>query len=127
MKSSAFHVLRVGIAITFLWIGILIFRDPAGWGGYLQPWAAALIPVPLKTFMAGIAIFDVTVGILLLIDFLTFWAAVLATIHLFIVIFVAGITEITIRDLGLLTGTLALAISTWPPDFPFFNKFKILK
>ena len=122
MKSSAFHILRVGIAITFLWIGILIFRDPIGWGGYLQPWAIALVPVSLKTFMTGIAIFDIGVGILLLIDFFTFWAAVFASLHLFIVIFVAGITEITIRDLGLLAGTLALMIQSWPQGLKFFKK-----
>jgi len=47
MKKTSFHFLRVGLAITFLWIGILIFKNPEAWGGYLEPWAVGLLPIPL--------------------------------------------------------------------------------
>ncbi len=114
MKSSSFHILRVGLAITFLWIGVLIFQNPEAWGGYLQPWAAKLLTIPVKEAMIATAIFDILVGFLLLVDYLTFWASILAALHLIVVLTVSGINPITIRDVGLLAGALALAASTLP-------------
>jgi len=121
MKSSSFHILRVGLAITFLWIGILIFKTPEAWGGYLQPWAAGLLPIPIKTAMIGTAIFDIVVGIFLLIDYFTWAAALLAVFHLAIVLTVSGIDAVTVRDIGLLAAALALAIHAWPKNFGFWK------
>ncbi|MEK7567206.1 MAG: DoxX family membrane protein [Patescibacteria group bacterium] len=116
MKISSFNVLRVGLAITFLWVGVLILQSPEAWTGFIKPWAAdLLITTPEKT-MIGTAIFDIVVGFLLLIDFFTFWASVLAAIHLFIVLIVSGIDVITVRDIGLLAGAMAVAMRAWP-DF----------
>ena len=115
MKKTSFHILRVGLAITFLWIGVLIFKNPEAWGGYLQPWAAGLLPIPLEQAMIGTAILDITIGAFLLIDFLPWLAALVGAIHLVIVLTVSGITDITVRDIGLLVGAIALAIDSLPP------------
>lgn len=122
MKTSAFHILRVGIAITFLWIGILIFREPESWGGYLQPWAANLLPISLKEAMIGTALLDISIGIFLLIDVLTWLAALFGAFHLIVVFIVSGINAITVRDIGLLTALLALMITAWPDKFNFWKK-----
>lgn len=114
MKTSAFHILRVGIAITFLWIGILIFKEPGAWGGYLLPWAADLLPIPLEQAMVGTAILDILIGVFLLIDVLTWLAAFLGTLHLVIVLSTSGINAITVRDIGLLAAVLALVVHAWP-------------
>jgi len=42
MDKASFHILRIGLAVTFLWIGVLILRNPEAWGGYMRPWAAGL-------------------------------------------------------------------------------------
>lgn len=115
MRKTSFHFLRVGLAITFLWIGILIFKNPEAWGGYLQPWAAGLLPIPLTQVMLGTAILDITVGTFLLVDFLPWLAAIVGAAHLIIVLTVSGITDITVRDIGLLAGLLALLIESLPP------------
>jgi len=114
MKKTSFHFLRVGLAITFLWIGVLIFKNPEAWGGYLQPWAAGLLPVPLAQALIGTAILDITIGALLLIDVLTWLAALVGAIHIVIVLTVSGITDITVRDIGLLVAALALMIDALP-------------
>ena len=117
MKTGSFHVLRVGMAITFLWVGILILQSPEAWAGFIKPWVAdLLITTPEKT-MIGTAIFDIVVGFLLLIDFWAFWTSVLAVIHLFLVLIVSGIDAITVRDIGLLAGALALVVDLWPGSF----------
>ena len=117
MNKTSFHILRVGMAITFLWIGILIFKDPASWAGYLQPWAANLLPVPIERAMMGTAFLDVIIGLILLLDWKVWWGALLAAMHLTIVLVTSGITDITARDIGLLAGAIALMASTWPPNF----------
>ena len=114
MNKTAFHILRIGLGITFLWIGILIFKDPASWGGYLQPWAANLLPVPIEQAMVGTAVLDMIIGIMLLLGFWVWIGALLAAIHLVIVLVTSGITDITARDIGLLAGAVALIVSTWP-------------
>src|SRR3989344_7941707 len=115
MKNVSFHVLRVGMATTFTWIGVLILEDPEGWGmGFVQPWALNFLIFPLKTIMLAAAIFDIIVGIWLLIGRFVWLAALLGSIHLATVLIVSGINAITVRDIGLLGGSLALFFSTFP-------------
>jgi len=114
MRKTSYHILRVGLAITFLWIGILILKNPEAWSGYLQPWAAELLPIPINQAMMGTAILDIIIGAFLLVDFLPWLAALVGVIHLVMVLAVSGITDITVRDIGLLTATLALIIDSLP-------------
>lgn len=124
MNKTSFHILRVGLAITFLWIGILIFKEPGAWGSYIQPWAVKLLPLPINDMMIGTAFLDVIIGFLLLIDSLVWIAALLGTIHLIIVIICSGITEIIVRDIGILAGVVALFVDSLPKDL--MEKIKAL-
>ncbi len=118
MNSYAYHTLRVGMAITFLWIGLLILKFPEAWGGYVQPWAVGLLPVPVAQAMLTTAVFDLIIGFFLLIDTKVWIVALLASIHLVIVLVVSGITDVTARDIGLLSGTLALLADSYPKMWP---------
>ena len=115
MTRASFHILRVGLAITFLWIGVLIIRNTEAWSGYLQPWAAGLLPVPLAQAMIVTAVLDIAIGIFLLINFLPWLVALIGAVHLVIILIVSGITDITARDIGILAGMLALMIDSSPP------------
>lgn len=125
MNKTSYNVLRVGLAITFLWIGILIFQSPEGWGAYMQPWAAGLLPFPLKEAMIGTAVLDIVIGVCLLVNFLPWVAALLGVAHLAIVLVVSGITDITVRDIGLLVAMLAIAIESLPSTV--LNKVSFLR
>ncbi len=125
MRQSGFHILRVGIAITFLWVGVLILKDPVGWSGYIQPWAQSLLPGSIVDIMIGTAIFDIAVGALLLVDMFTWIAAAAAVFHLTTVLIVSGINQVTIRDVGLLAASLSLLVGTFPSNLiPKFLKSK---
>lgn len=113
MKYSE-NIIRVGLGITFLWIGVLIFKHPEAWGQALQPWAAGLLPIDLRTAMMQTAIFDIVVGFFLLVEFKPAFFSFLALLHLATVITVVGITGITARDIGLAAMALALTIHYWP-------------
>lgn len=114
MKPAAIHIVRVGLGITFLWIGVLIFREPERWGNLLQSWAVGLLPISLMTAMIETAILDLVVGFFLLIDRWTFFFSALAFLHLILVITVVGITGGTVRDIGLAAAALALMFAYWP-------------
>jgi len=113
-QSAAFNILRVGIAITFLWIGILIFKQPEAWGTIIQPWAAGLLPIPLKQAMIGTAILDVALGFCLLVDKYVLTVSIIAFLHLLTVIATVGIDAMTVRDIGLAAGALSLIFAYWP-------------
>lgn len=114
MGKTSFHILRVGLAVTFLWIGVLIFKQPEAWLGYIAPWAANLLPIPIEQAMQGTAVLDILIGALLLFDFLVWPATLVGSLHLIIVLAVSGITDITVRDIAILAAAIALAVETTP-------------
>ena len=114
MTKTSFHILRVGLAITFLWIGILILKAPEAWGGFVAPWVMKLLPMPIEQMMIGTAFLDIAIGILLLLDMFVWLGATAASGHLIIVLIVSGINEVTVRDLAILAGSLALFVETVP-------------
>lgn len=124
MISPAFHILRVGIAITFLWIGILVFQEPEAWGLYLQSWAVDILPISLKQAMISAALLDILVGLFLLINVFTWVAAFLGAVHLIIVLITTGINGVTVRDIGLLAAIISIMVFTWPIKFYFWQKNK---
>ncbi len=106
--SVGFHLLRVGLGITFLSVGVLILRHPDAWGGLLQPWAAGLLPVPLAQAMVATGLLDAAVGLFLLAGIGVWVAALVGMLHLFVVLLTVGVNDVTVRDVGLLMASAAL-------------------
>ncbi|KKP41314.1 MAG: hypothetical protein UR31_C0035G0004 [Parcubacteria group bacterium GW2011_GWA2_33_14] len=124
MNKKSYHILRVGMSITFIWIGILILKDPQAWGGYVQPWVVKMLPVSVEQALLSTAILDILIGILFLIDWFSWVAGIVATLHLAVVLTVSGITDITVRDIGLLAATIVIMLEDLPLHIK--NKFNFL-
>jgi len=122
MNRTLYHILRVGLAITFIWIGVLILKSPESWGGYIQPWVIKLLPFSVTQVMIITAVLDIAIGVLFLIDWFTWLAGLLAAMHLVVVLAVSGITDITVRDIGLLAGATAVMIESLPLSLKFIFK-----
>jgi|SRR3989344_6371407 len=114
MPGYSYHILRVCLAITFIWIGVLIIKSPESWGGYVEPWVVNLLPFSLKTILLATALLDITLGILFLIDWKVWVAGLIASIHLVVILTVSGITDITVRDIGLLGATIVVIAESLP-------------
>lgn len=114
MQDGTLNILRVGMGITFLWVGLLILQSPESWGGLMQPWASTILGDAMQESMITTAIFDILVGLLLVIGIFTWQAALVGAIHLAVVLTVVGIDAITVRDIALLTGCLALSWNALP-------------
>lgn len=63
--------------------------------------------------MMGTALLDVLIGALLLLNFYTWLAAGVGALHLVIVLITSGFNSVTIRDIGLLAASVALALQAW--------------
>lgn len=128
MNRTSFHILRVGTAITFIWIAILIFKDPLAWGGFVAPWVVNMLPVSLESAMIGTAILDLVIGIFLLFNVWVWMASLLASIHLIVILVVSGINEATVRDIAILSGTILLFLDSVPEKIleklPALKKFE---
>lgn len=118
--------MRVGMAITFLWIGILILKSPESWGGYVQPWAVRILPFSVTSALLMTAALDIGIGILLLIDWQSWVAGLLASLHLISVLTVSGITDVTVRDIGLFAGSMVIIIESLPMQIRIYL-LKLLK
>ena len=73
-----------------------------------------LLPISITQAMMGTAVLDITVGVLLLAGIFTYIVALVGALHIAVVLIVSGVTDITVRDLGLFAGMLALTLSSLP-------------
>lgn len=124
MKLTAQTILRIGLGVTFIWIGIMIWQDPLGWGGFIKPWALSLMVGSLEQTMKVTAVGDIVIGLWLLVGWKTWLPSALALLHLLVVVITSGINSFTVRDIGLMGAALALVITTWPVDRTWLGKRK---
>jgi len=102
--------LRIGLGIVFLWIGIDIFRHPTAWIGFIP----ANLPFGVAQALAlkATGAFDALLGVMLIIGLFPRLFAILAALHLVVILVSQGIDQVVIRDVGLLGASLALLF--WP-------------
>lgn len=104
---SAQLILRLGLALVFLWSGIDMIIEPAHWIAAGPPYAAFSSQVIIL-----IALFQVLVAISLTSGFFLVPFAMTAALYLAVVFVLSGPNETIARDLGLIGGLFALAL--WP-------------
>lgn len=114
MKNLSSKILRISLAITFIWIGVLIIKDPIFWSGFLPSWILELSPLSATQLMMTTAVLDLIIGILFLVNVKVHIAALLASAHLVGILILSGIGDVTVRDIGLLGASLALLVETMP-------------
>ncbi len=105
------HILmRVGLGLVFLWIGIDIVRTPDSWIVFLPQ----VLPFGLtrETALQLTGAFDIILGLLLISGRIPKLAALLAGLHLAGIVIANGVDAVTIRDVSLLATALALFV--WP-------------
>ena len=112
----SYLALRIGLAIVFFWFGIDKFFHPTYWQN-------AWVPVWVITFLAkfGVSaiqfiflngVFEVLVGLSLVTGVFSKIFSLLGMLFLISIFVFVGISEITVRDFGLLGGLLAVFL--WP-------------
>jgi len=102
--------LRWGLGLTFIFIGVDIFRNPQNWIGYMPT------DVPFGLAREGAlrtaGFFDVALGALFIARFMPKTVGFLASMHLIVIIVMNGLDSVVVRDIGLLGATMAIWF--WP-------------
>jgi uncharacterized membrane protein YphA (DoxX/SURF4 family) len=103
-------ILRFAIGSVFLWFGIDKWLHPELWYGWVPGWLWQYLPVSPEVFMYANGAFEFLVGILLVAGRLVWLAAAASGLFLLSIFVFLGSNEVTIRDMGLLGGCLALFV-----------------
>ena len=109
-RAFAPVVLRLGLAVVFLWFGLSQLAEPAFWVGWVPLWATDLTGLNAEIIVMLNASLEVAGGALLALGLLVRPIAVILALHLAVITFEIGMTEIGFRDFGLACATLALAL-----------------
>ncbi len=106
-KNPAF-LLRIGLAITFVYAAVSGFLMPNDWVGFFPAWLTSFMPA--YPMLWGFGVFEIVIALALIFDKYTYWAAHIYTLTMVgIVAFNPGALIVTFRDIGLAFAAAALA------------------
>lgn len=117
-KEYAPVVLRISMALVFLWFAINQLISPSNWTGYLPNFLLNTSNPEFFIYMN--AIFEIIFGSTLILGMFTRISALLLGIHLLGISITMGWTAIAIRDYGLAFATITIFLNG--PDKWCINK-----
>ena len=102
-------MLRLGLALAFLYAGVAAFIDPNSWIGDFPLWMRELLPG--KLLLGGHSALQIGLALWLFSGRRTFYAALASSLILMLII-IQNITllDILFRDIAILCGAIALAM-----------------
>lgn len=109
----SYFFLRMGLGIAFLWIGVDMLRHPDVWIGYVPEDVPLGLTQEAALQVGGL--FDVVVGLALMVPVLPKLMGGLAAIYLLTIVVTNGVDAVLIRNIGLLGAALALLF--WPTHY----------
>ncbi|MEK7515279.1 MAG: DoxX family membrane protein [Patescibacteria group bacterium] len=120
-SASPTLILRLSLAIVFMWFGVHKILEPQYWvDAWLPQWMIAFVErlsVGAPDFIRLQGVGETLLGIGLASGLLVRWCAAAGAALLAVVLMIYGFNEVTVRDIGLLGACLALAL--WPPRRPW--------
>jgi len=111
-NKTSYLILRLGLAFIFLWFGTDKLIHPNYWiNTWIPQWLSGLLSsISIKTlnyiYIQGV--FEIAIGLGFMLNTFIRIFAFLASLFLLLIILNIGINEVTIRDIGLLSGTLTI-------------------
>jgi len=123
-NESAPIVLRISLALVFLWFGLNGVFNTNSFLGYVPEFAYNL-PISVETVVILNGIFEIVLGILLITGLFTRVVAFILSLHTLSIMFSLGYNDIAVRDFGIALATLAVALNgpdEWSLDRKLRNK-----
>ena len=109
-KKYAPVIIRLGLAIVFLWFGFTQLFDQSMWLSLIPSSLVNATGISAKTFVIFNGIFEVGMASMLALGIRIRIVAALLFMHLIVIIGDVGINPIGVRDIGLTLGLLAIAL-----------------
>lgn len=112
------YIVKFGLGFVFLGMGFFILQDPLVWQGFIPKFIRDLLGNFLNIFLILTGIFDIAVGIGIIIKGkLGLFLKSLGALHLFFIIIFNGFNSITLRDIGLLFSLIYIVIFEYTEIF----------
>ncbi len=108
MQKYAPSLLRVGLALVFLWFGFDQLVNTSSWLRLIPDVVISLSHLSATTLVHFNGSFEIIFGLALLAGFFTRTVALLLALHLMDIIFVVGLTSIGVRDFGLMIAAFSI-------------------
>ncbi len=106
-------ILRVAMALLFLWFGISQISDPTSWIGFVPQSIATLTHLSVNTLVMINGTAEIILGTMLLLGLCTRVVAFLLFLHLLDITFTVSLDAIGIRDLGLAIAVFIVFLNGW--------------
>ena len=127
MKSFAPVVLRVGLALVFLWFGTQQITNTAMWIRLIPQSIIDISGLTAATLVHFNGAFEIVFGLCLLFGFFTRTVTLLLALHILDITFVVGFNATGVRDFGLSIATITLFLlgpHSWSLDSWFSTRNK---
>ncbi len=111
--NVAFFILRVGLALTFVYAGVDFLRQPEAWVGWLPEWLKRLSPLKDEPLLYTIGVAHILLSAFLFISKYARVASTLLVLYLLGILLTSSPASwiIVFRDIGLLAAAIALSIA----------------
>lgn len=109
MQKWGFRILRIGLALIFIWFGKEQLMNPGSWIGYVPSWAESIFPNTEKLVLLN-GLFELVAAFLLIMNVFTRVVALILAVHLLVIALAIGINPVGVRDIGLSIAALSLAL-----------------
>jgi uncharacterized membrane protein YphA (DoxX/SURF4 family) len=104
-------IVRIGLALVFLWFGSSQIIDTSFWGGFIPDWVVNLSHLSATTLVHFNAGFEIVFGLCLLAGYFTRVVAFFLALHLLDIMFTMGYTSIGVRDFGLSLAAISVFLN----------------
>lgn len=94
-------VLRIGMALVFLWFGYSQVSDQVQWVAYVPESIVNLSGLKVETLVLLNGLFELVFGAALLVGFWTRTAALLLALHMLEITYIVGFDATGVRDFGI--------------------------
>ena len=109
LKEYSPGILRISMALVFLWFSINQLISPGDWIGFLPEFLGNYSNPEIFIYMN--AVFEIILGTLLILGFFIRISALLLGLHLIGISITLGYSAIAIRDIGLAIATLCVSMN----------------
>lgn len=107
LKQEYGHILlRISLALVFLWFGISQLYSPTSWTGFVPEFMTSTVSAYVLVILNGSV--EIFLGLMMISGVYLRVAALLLGIHLTLIGLSMGYTAIAVRDIGLGLATLAV-------------------
>jgi uncharacterized membrane protein YphA (DoxX/SURF4 family) len=104
-------MLRLGVGGIFVAFGMGKYSDPSRWYAWVPAVVQKYLPVTVDSFLKGQGVGEIMLGLLFITGFLTRFASVVAACFLLTVLYFMGPNDVMVRDLALVSASLALLVA----------------